>query len=761
MFERSIDFLYEQSRKAILIQQSLPNPTDESAGMIAQAVMVFLDASHSIRQFNLKIGIKLSLLFVFIISAPLICSQADAQMSPLPVPDQLTFHHHITWFQGGGALSFEHEISSDQITIPEPYDRRFTNVTLHLRGINSPSLLEKRSSILVSVNGNPASTLALDGSQPEINQVITIPGKFFTPGYNVVTLRVVQTTGQICEKFDEPSLWTRLSPLSTVTIVTVPRSVTRNLAHLGRIFDKHTLQKDARVTILYNAVARQNPDIIIAAAQGIARLYDYVPVKIDLAPLTDQQSSIGYMPSGRVIVLAPSPAATKPPNPTNARIAIRPTANGGTLIRISGSRQSVMVAARLLGSQQLSWPDADSATISTASYGSHQKIATPDKIDQSLLELHKSTSTLVGPNVEFGPITFWNDYWGGRALITTHLVYGAGGAPDNLLGVYVNGTFVGNVPLNRSIGGVYTDYKIAVPANVLIPGKNELVFRGTLRHQPVHGGECTSAGYSNGIPITLFDDSTVRIAGGSRLIPDNLAELSYAQIVPHQLLLAGNSPSVLSAAATLAAKITQTDSAITLHARMLKPDAPTEGAVIIGKLASIPASIINQTGIVTGASASASSHRVVDINNATERPNRVTSGLIPPTGPVVAVSSEHDAVYVAMIPSGKLGTIVVAAQSGLLLKSGVDTLIGWSHWSQLGGHVAVIEPGAKTLAIAPANLKVESVAGRIGYFATRNIIIALLGFLALLVITVLVVRKALDRRYAERSNSGKKTSDPS
>jgi hypothetical protein len=689
-------------------------------------------------------------------SALLFFSQADAQITSLPVPTKLTIHHRITWFQGGGALSFQHEISSAQITIPEPYDRSFTSVTLHLRGINSPSLLKKRSSILVSVNGNPASTLSLDGSQPEINQTITIPGKFFTPGYNVVTLRVVQTTGQICEKFDEPSLWTRLSPLSTVTIVSVPRPITRNLADLGRIFDKHSLQKDARVTILYNAVARQHPDIIVAAAQGIARLYDYVPVKIDVVPLTGQQSDIADPPSRPVIVLAPSPSSTNPKNSTNAKIAIKPTANGGTLIRISGTWQSVMVAARLLGTRQFSWPDANSATISTASYLNHQKTAPSDNLDQSLLDLHTLTSTLVGPNVEFGPITFWNDYWGGRALITAHLVYGAGGAPDNLLGVYVNGIFVGNVPLNRSIGGVYTDYKIAVPAHVLVPGKNELVFRGTLRHQPVHGGECTSAGYSKGIPITLFDDSTVRIAGGSRLIPDNLAELNYAQILPHRLLLAGNSPSVLSAAATLAAKITQTDSGITLHARMLKPGAPIEGAVIIGKLAAIPAAIVAKTGIITGASASAPSHLMVDINNATDRPSRGMSGSIPPTGPVVAVSSKHDATYVAMIPSGKLGTIVVAAQTGPSLKSGVDTLIGWSHWSQLGGHVAVIEPGAKTLAIAPANLKVESVAGRIGYFATRNIIIALLGFLALLVVTVLVVRKALNRRYAERNSSGKK-----
>jgi hypothetical protein len=337
----------------------------------------------------------------------------------------------------------------------------------------------------------------------------------------------------------------------------------------------------------------------------------------------------------------------------------------------------------------------------------------------------------------------------------------AGGAPDNLLGVYVNGIFVGNVPLNRSIGGVYSDYKIAVPAHVLVPGKNDLVFRGTLRHQPVHGGECTSEGYSKGIPITLFDDSTVRIAGGSRLIPNSLAELSDAQIVPHRLLLAGNSSSVMSAAATLAAKITQTDTGITLHARMFKPGAPIEGAVIIGKLTSIPALIISKTGIVTSASASTPSHQVVDIKNAIDHPNRGMSGPTPPTGPVVSVSSRHDVTYVAMIPTGKLGTVVVTAGTGPSLKSGVDTLVGWAHWSQLGGHVAVIEPGVKKLAIASANLKVESVTGRIGYFATRNIIIALLGSLALLAITVLVVRMALNRRYLERNSQSGKSSDRS
>jgi hypothetical protein len=736
---------------------SNPSPADQGTGMILRLILAFLNPIRSSKRGNSKIGLKSAYKFISIISFLITWTPANAKELPSPSRISLTISHHINWFQGGsGALAFHHEISSDQITIPEPYNLSFTSVTLHLLGVNSPSLSAKRSSILVSVNGDPRSTLSLDGSQPEINQSITIPGRFFTPGYNVVTLNVVQTTGDICEKFDEPSLWTRLSPLSTVTIEAVPRPITRSLADLGRIFDKHSLQKDVRATILYNGVVRQHPDIIVAAAQGIARLYDYVPVKINAEPLADQQSNTANMPSQPVVVLAPNQSAENLQKEKKARISVRPMANGGTLIRISGSWQSVMVAAQLLGSQQFPWPNSDTATILTAPNVNHQKIAPSDKLNQSLLDLHKLTSTLVGPNVEFGPITFWNNYWGSRALITAHLVYGAGGAPDNLLGVYVNGIFVGNVPLNRSIGGIYTNYKIAVPAHVLVPGKNELVFRGTLRHQPVHGGECTSVGYSKGIPITLFDDSSVTIAGGSRLIPNNLAELSDAQIVPHRMLLADNSSSVMSAAATLAAKITQTDSGITLHARMLKPGAPIEGAVIIGKLTSIPAAILGKTGIVTNSTASTPPRLAVVINNAIDHPDRRMSGPILPTGPVVAVNSKHDVTYVAMVPAGKLGTVVVTAGTGPSLKSGVDTLVGWSHWSQLSGHVAVIEPGVKALTIAPANLKVENVVGRIGYFATRNIIIALLGFLVLVVITVLVVRKALNRRYEERSSSGKK-----
>lgn len=135
----------------------------------------------------------------------------------------------LSWFIGNSSpLSFDNEVSTATITIPEPADIKIKSVKLYLTGIASTALEAKASSILVSVNDNPATTIPLDGARPNINEKISLPSNLFTTGYNQISFRAILTTGRVCEKFNAPPLWARISAASRVSIDTTPRA----LAHL-------------------------------------------------------------------------------------------------------------------------------------------------------------------------------------------------------------------------------------------------------------------------------------------------------------------------------------------------------------------------------------------------------------------------------------------------------------------------------------------------------------------------------------------------
>ncbi|MDD5037447.1 MAG: cellulose biosynthesis cyclic di-GMP-binding regulatory protein BcsB, partial [Methylococcaceae bacterium] len=175
----------------------------------------------------------------------------------------------LSWFIGNSSpLSFDNEVSTATITIPEPADIKIKSVKLYLTGIASTALEAKASSILVSVNDNPATTIPLDGARPDINEKISLPSNLFTTGYNQISFRAILTTGRVCEKFNAPPLWARISAASRVSIDTTPRALVPRFDRLRSIFDKHTLLHAETVTILYNEKAADHPSTIISTAEG-------------------------------------------------------------------------------------------------------------------------------------------------------------------------------------------------------------------------------------------------------------------------------------------------------------------------------------------------------------------------------------------------------------------------------------------------------------------------------------------------------------
>jgi hypothetical protein len=658
---------------------------------------------------------------------------------------------HLSWFMGDSSpLSFGNEASTVTITIPQPADIKIKSVKLDLTGIASTALEAKASSILVSVNDKPATTIPLDGARPNINEILSLPGNLFTTGYNQVSFRAILTTGRICEKFNAPPLWARISAASRVSIDTTPRAVVPRFDRLSAIFDKHTLLHAETVTILYNEEAADHPSTIIGTAEGIGLRLDYVPVHVRARPLSSADLAQATARPGTVIVLAPHSTHDSTQSDKAASLTLTATTSGGTLLRITGSDIGVAMAGRLIGSGSIAWPDASSARIETDGLLTPTPRHEPGH-DLYLRALGVPTSTLDSSLVDFKPVTFWNEEWGGRAIVTVHLAYGNGAKPGTALNVYANDIFVGGIPLDKPTGGVYGSYKLSIPRTVLLPGKNVLQFRGVVNRQTSDTGTCGSESPAVGIPVTLYGDSYIGIFGGARLKPDNLAALTTVEFVPHRMLIAGSSPGVLSAAATIAAKIAQVDKTTDLQANTFTPGSEPRNAIVVGAFGALPANMLQQAGVLPAGGQLAIREELGTVT-AEQGPSAFTAlpnwmveplQLEPPdiigNGRQMTIAGYGDATVMAMLPSEPTGTVIIAARTGVTLAAGAADLVGWDHWSQLAGHIAVIKPGAKHLAITQSTIYLANLRGQAGYYASRHtgIAITLLVF-GLILVTALV-----------------------
>lgn len=519
---------------------------------------------------------------------------------------------------------------------------------------------------------------------------------------------------------------------------------------LRSIFDKHTLLHAETVTILYNEKAADHPSTIISTAEGIGLRLDYVPVHVRARPLSSADLAQATARPGNVIVLAPHSTHASTQSDKAANLTLTKTTSGGTLLRITGNDTGVAMAGRLIGSGNIAWPDASFVRIET------DGLRTPiprhgTGHDLYFRVLGVPTSTIDSSLVDFKPVTFWNEEWGGRAIVTVHLAYGNGVKPGSALNVYANNIFVGGIPLDNPTGGVYGSYKLSIPRTVLLPGKNVLEFRGVVNRQTSNTGTCGSESPAVGIPVTLYGDSYIGIFGGARLKPDNLAALTTDEFVPHRMLIAGSSPGILSAAATIAAKIAQVDKTANLQANMFIPGSEPRNAIVVGAFGALPANMLQQAGVLPVGGQLAIREAVGTVTAErgpgafTALPNWMAEPLQlePPdiigNGRQMTITGYRDATVMAILPSEPTGTVIIAARTGATLAAGAADLVGWDHWSQLAGHIAVIKPGAKHLAITQSKIYLANLRGQAGYYASRHTGIAItLLVLGLILVTALV-----------------------
>lgn len=668
-----------------------------------------------------------------------------------------TIAQPLSWFNTDNApLAFKNEQSTASFSIPIQANTVVQSVNMQLKGWNSPALLAKASSILVSVNGTPAGIVPLDGRQPEISDVINLSGSLFNPGYNKITLKAAQTTGTTCEKFDDPALWTQIGNNSTITVVSTKNDLQPSFNQLGAIFDKHTLSSTATVTILYNDAVAKSPDVLIGAAEGIGLRYDYVPVVINARPLTPANIATAMAAPGNVVILAPDDGAETVAAPADLSLQVK---TAGMLLKITGGINATAQAARLLGSGEQPWPSGNKAEI-TVPINDHKLPVSPQPGGEMFFRgLGYSTTTLTGPQMTFGPVNFWNGTWGARAVVSLDLTYGAGSNDGATLDVYANDTFVGSIPISDPDGGRYTDYRIAIPGNVFLPGLNVLRFKAEISRRQTTVNGCTSESPGDGIPVTLFSNSGVEITGGARLTPDNLARITSAQMVPQRMSLAQATPGTFSAAATLAAKLAQVDGTANMKADLLNTQQDLDGTILIGPSAVLPTKLLKRAGITTtlqGVTVGGLISQVVarkgpssfeTLPNWLSGPLRLNfQDILGPGQPIV---SGHfvGATVAAMASSDDYITALLTAANDDDLARGVDTLVDYSHWGQLAGHAAVINPGQVALAIVPSVIRPFGLRARIGYAASQHSFLALAGFFILILAGIFSIRVALRLRH--------------
>jgi hypothetical protein len=676
--------------------------------------------------------------------------------------EPFTFSQPLSWFTGNSSpIAFKNERSSASFSIPIPANAHIRSVSLKLAGWNSPALLANSSTLLVSVNGTPAGIVSLDGNYPSIGEVVTLPANLFGPGYNDVTFNAFQTTGVTCEKFDDPALWTQLAATSVITITGNREAVVPSFNHLNAIFDKRTLSSTTTVTVLYDRAVNEAPDVLIGAAEGIGLRYDYVPVLIDAKPLNSESLSAALADPGNVVILAPDDAANQKEIP--AELSLQPKADG-VVLKITGGINAVRQAARLLGSDAVAWPPGANAEIWAPS-DDHLWPVKPEKSDVLYFRgLGYSTSTLTGPKLSFGPVAFWNGNWGATATITMHLSYGAGGGNGAAMDVYANNVFLESIPLTSPEGGAYQDFRISVPRNALLSGRNELRFNAVISRHQIAGGVCVSQLPDSGVPVTLFSDSKVEITGGGALIPDNLAALTSAQTMPGRMLITDAAPGTFSAAATIAAKLAQVGGTADMKATFPSSHENFADSILIGPLSSLPPGLLSRVGIDQDPEGLA----VHDLIGAVMKrkgpssfqalpdwlagPLRLKFQEILGPGQPIVIGYFKGAAVAAMAASSTAEVVLLTAVNSDDLSQGVNTLVDYGHWSQLAGHTAVIIPGQEALAVVPASIRPVGLRSRLGYAAGQHVLLALAGFLLLVLISIGVIRAAL--KYYHRRHGG-------
>lgn len=694
--------------------------------------------------------------------------RTTVQQSPTP-----TITRPFSWYtQEKAPLKLKGRSAAGDITFMIANRKDVISMQAHLLGVNSDALLKGQSQLLLELNEHLVKQIPLDGQSTKIDETVSLPPEDLRDGSNQLTLSVIQKAGQNCESFDDPRLWTRISLKSTLTTTYRVAQQAPMLADL-RPMVIESQAKRAKVLILYDKAQAHMPEPIIAVAQSVGRLDDPVSVSVVARPLDNLEKAITQAFPGLVVMLEQQEQPQQAAKANRVKLSVERNAVGGLVLTIAGDTpHALAVAARMIGSKGVVWPNATSATVVVPT----PRVRKPDAGETgdqskniSFLAAGMPTQMEQGRSSQFAPVTFWNPNWDSHAILYLHLTYSAGGGPGSMVQALVNGKMVNTIPLTNQTGGTYPDYKLLIPQDALKVGRNTLVLKPVFNMQRAANGACTANNFGKDLGVTIFSDSHLSIIGGAPVGKSDLAAMSTGIYYVHTIAITRTTPDMISAAATLGAKLAEIAPRYPVHLLWQRHPVAEAGTLVLGPAPDMPRNLLMDAGIYRDRNSFAVKEpsdqepsvpgggefhaatawlsqifeKKADSANmggaTSSRPSPSPKAIVRGFGhtAVMAIADAHDA---SAAPGLLAPATVLTAQDDKQLDRAVDTLVEVPVWRQLAGQAVVITADDTTLQVMPATHVPASAPARLGFIATRNPLETVLAVLGALVLLILLIR---------------------
>jgi cellulose synthase operon protein B len=525
---------------------------------------------------------------------------ALATPSPTASPSEdLPFDDPIARPQGAIALSHLYplpgpvrlrgDMASFDISIPLVRTAVLQAASVELHYTNSIALLTARSVLAVRFNETTLAQIHLDAAASVGVVTVNLPISLWRPGYNKLTIDVVQHYIDRCEDPNAPELWTEVDLFrSRLHYKVAPSSAPYLLSDLSSIFAPG-LGGQSQV-LLMTAPTPQADKLRSQAlpfvAQALALRRQYAALTIEQASWSaGGEGNPSHLPDDaaahllHVLVGTPDQLAsllTSSPLPPidGPKLLVANIGDGrGRLIVTGRSPDEVIVASHNLAVlQDTLTPDTQAVFIPgqspTRTMPLDGRSFLVGNTTYSFNALGVSTTTIQGSgkNRITVPLPLPGDYYtseNAQAALLLNFAYSAAMGAGSVINIRLNGEFIQGIFFNNTNGQRFTGYRLNVPVRLLRPGSNTLDF--DVSTHPFHvGAECTSQ-RGDDLFVQVMGSSTIRLppAGHAAVLPD-LVRLAAAGFpyVAGDGSAAGkiyvSSPELAGAALTLIGKMAQT-----------------------------------------------------------------------------------------------------------------------------------------------------------------------------------------------------------
>ncbi|MGC8853354.1 MAG: cellulose biosynthesis cyclic di-GMP-binding regulatory protein BcsB [Halothiobacillaceae bacterium] len=669
-------------------------------------------------------------------------SGAYAQSLPPLRVEQVDSEYRIPlgWLNSQSRAPIELRGAESRKTLKLPISPRLAieEAKLEMLYTNSISLIP-RSQLALTLNDRVIAQLPIKAEQPDHAARIALPVDALAPGYRDLGFRAAQHYTNECEDPSAPELYSQIdAEQSLLRIKAVRKAMTPSLARLGDIFDRRLWLDRYSLQLVLPPKAIEHEEVRQAAAQisqGMAQVLDYLPFSIDLTELTLNPSPASTarrfpgvkLPEGAwdAVLLGTRDQLTPYLSPERlARIkegylGIFPSDEDPTryILLVSGTTPAeVLAAATLLNLPDLALPDREEVLLSELRVDQGFQRMQPEQIEKgwiSFAQLGFQTTSMKGMYPPPARLEFWAfremfDPTTPFIELQLNFAYGAGFDKKSALNVLLNGQFIQALPMQEEAGEQVFRAKVRVPTVSLRPGMNELTFEPSMIGQDV-GGACEPI-FTENLRVTIFEDSRIELPPLSDYmrLPDlglfGKTILPYTRLADGSgvgVLLGDTSPTTLSSALTLIAKMRQIHKAPLIAIRMLTPQDSTQGLsglIVVGTADTLPDDVrADMTAFLPRQRWQTLQIGNYTKNDPVEAIKRWSATLLPPITQLTTTSTPalaevslseglgESAALVQFLGKGDLPITVLTAVDLTHLNQGVKRLIEHSTWSQLGG----------------------------------------------------------------------------